>query len=677
MSRRCVFLHDNGIIRKFWISSLAFSIGFATLLAPLAQAQTQNPIQAMKDAWKKAREQQQQQSVKQPQSKNGATNPVSTSNGAVPAAKNLPHSSAHIDAQLMAASETGLQFQISETSAHFVAPVHRGSRIVMLYDGVEGPKFDQILPMGGSSGQVVFSPDGTRFAYTGRSGPERVVIVDGKEVLRFDESKTALVPGAFNAPDVEFTPNSKHFFFRVHPVSTTGHESEAAHFYWDGVPGPPFADYAVISPDGEHYAYFTHVPTPNGDAVPHFYLDGKPAGYMGGNPQFTADGKHLFTEMMYSRPTPYTEVLLDGKPIMKATAVQLYMPPAGYNFVAVLGTGIGDNYRFLAAGNKKVERSECRGSGGYDQISFTPDGKHWAARCQSGSGTYFVVADGKRGSEYGNISKLNFTADGTVTYFATQGRQNYVVIGDQESEGYDGLSPAGQPDPAQGGFPGPSVMGEHLAYVSRTPGQRGAVMHIDGKAFPATDVGKLQFSPDGKRFAFVTTGNDPRYGTVVLDGVSQAGTYMDMSQTQRKNHGYIPTIIFSPDSKHVAWYGISPADPGSSGLFVDGKFVRSGEAGLTPYHVTFTPDSKHLVYGSIVRTEPSSFGVFVDGRQAAQLDLNNSLMQNESSWQWADDGSLLVFGQDADGMKRLRIKPADDTSVATMVGSGATIAENR
>ena len=93
--------------------------------------------------------------------------------------------------------------------------------------------------------------------------------------------------------------------------------------------------------------------------------------------------------------------------------------------------------------------------------------------------------------------------------------------------------------------------------------------------------------------------------------------------------------------------------------------------------MTFTPDSKHLVYGSIVRTEPSSFGVFVDGRLAAQLDLNNSLMQNESSWQWADDGSLLVFGQDADGMKRLRIKPADDTSVATMVGSGATIAENR
>jgi hypothetical protein len=676
MSRRCVFLHDKGIIRKFWIGSLAFSIGFAMFLAPLTQAQTQNPIQAMKDAWKKAREQQQQQNVKPPQSKNGATNPVPTSNGAVPAAKNLPHSSAHVDAQLMAASETGLQFQISETAAHFVAPVHRGSRMVMLYDGVEGPKFDQLLPMGGSSGQVVFSPDGTRFAYTGRSGPERVVIVDGKEVLRFDESKTALAPGAFNAPDVEFTPNSKHFFFRIHPVSTTGHESEAAHFYWDGVPGPPFADYAVISPDGDHYAYFTHVPTPNGDAVPHFYLDGKPAGYMGGNPQFTADGKHLFTEMMYSRPTPYTEVLLDGKPIMKATAVQLYMPPAGYNFVAVLGTGIGDNYRFLAAGNKKVERSECRGSGGYDQVSFTPDGKHWAARCQSGSGTYFVVADGKRGSEYGNISMLNFTADGTVTYFATQGKQNYVVIGDQESEGYDGLSPAASQS-AQVGNPGPSVMGEHLAYVSRTPGTRGAVMHIDGKAFPATDVGKLEFSPDGKHFAFVTTGNDPRYGSVVLDGVNQPGTYMDMSQTERKNHGYIQTIVFSPDSKHVAWYGTSPSDPGSSGLFVDGKFVRSGEAGLTPYHVTFTPDSKHLVYGSIVRTEPSSLGVFVDGRQAAQLDLNNSLMQNESSWQWADDGSLLVFGQDADGMKRLRIKPADDTSVATMVGSGAMVAENR
>ncbi|HMG84559.1 MAG TPA: hypothetical protein VK574_02380 [Terracidiphilus sp.] len=673
MSRHCLILNGKDI-RNFGLISLACSIGFAAFLAPLAQAQTQNPIQAMKDAWKKTREQQQQ--VKQPQSKKVA-NPGSGSNSAAPTPKNLPHSSAHVDDQLMAASETGLQFQISETSAHFVAPAHRGSRMVMLFDGAEGPKFDQIVPMGGASGPVVFSPDGTRFAYTGRSGPEKVVMVDGKEVLRFDESKTALAPGAFNAADVEFTPNSKHFFFRVHPISTMGHESDAAHFYWDGVPGPPFADYAVISPDGDHYAYFTHVPSPNGDAVPHLYLDGKAAGYMGGNPQFTADGKHLFTEMNYPRPTPYTEVLLDGKPIMKATAVQLYMPPTGYNFVAVLGTGIGDNYRFLAVGNKKVEGSECRGSGGYDQVSFTPDGKHWAARCESRSGYHFVIADGKRGSEYGDISMLNFTADGTVTYFAGQLNKHYVVIGDQESEGYDGVGPAAAQDLSQVGMPGPSVIGEHLAYVSRTSGTRGAVMHIDGKAFPATDLGKLQFSPDGKHFAFVTTGNDPRYGTVVLDGVNQPGTYMDMSQIVRKNRGYIPTIVFSPDSKHVAWYGTSPSDPESSGIFVDGKFVRSGEAGLTPYHVTFTPDSKHLVYGSIMRTEPSSFGVFVDGRLAAQLDLNNSLMQNESSWQWADDGSLFVFGQDADGLKRLRIKPADDTSVATMVGSGATIAENR
>jgi hypothetical protein len=641
---------------------------------PVLWAQAQNPIQAMKDAWKKAKEQQrQQQNGQKPQNSNQQQN-GGNSTTSTPGGLSIPHSTAKIDAALMAPSETGMPFGISDPSAHAAAVSHRGSRKVLLYDGAEGPKFDEIVPLG--AGPVEFSPDGTRYAYTGRSGNERVIMLDGKEVFRFDESKYALQPPFNGAHDVEFSPNSKHFFFEIHPVSTTGNESRATRLFWDGVPGPQFADQIVISPDGDHYAYFTRQPTANGDIV-HLFIDGKPAGYLGSEPQFTADGKHLFTKVSYSRPTPYTEVLLDGKPIMKATGVQLYMPPAGYNFVAVLGTGIREDYRFLAVGNRRVPGSECRGSGGYDQITFTPDGKHWAARCQTQSGSHFVIADGKKGQEYPMTSELIFTADGTVTYFGIQGyvgNQSYVVIGEEESQGYEGLSPA-MTDASHVGVPGPTVVGPHLAYVSRSSNPRGTVMHIDGKAFPAIDSGKLVFSPDGKHFAFVTTGNDPRWGTVVLDGVPQPGTYMDMSQMQRGIHTYFPPIQFSPDSNHVAWYGTSPSDSGS-GIFLDGKFFHSGEAGISPQHVSFSPDSKHLVYGNIVRAQPDIYGVFIDGRLAAQVDLALAFNQNESAWQWAPDGSLIVFGQDADGLKRFHINLPEDTSLATMGGSSKTLAQN-
>jgi Tol biopolymer transport system component len=364
---------------------------------------------------------------------------------------------------------------------------------------------------------------------------------------------------------------------------------------------------------------------------------------------------------------------------MKATAAQLYMPPAGYNFLAVLGTGIGEDYHFLAVGNKKVPGSECRGSGGYDMITFTPDGKHWAARCQTQSGSHFVIADGKKGQEYKMTSDLVFTADGTVAYFAIEGyvgKQSFVVLGEDESEGSEALSPA-VADSARVGVPGPTVIGAHLAYVSRSTNPPGSVMHIDGKSFPAAgSAGKITFSPDGKHFAFVTTGNDPRYGTVVLDGVPQQATYMDMSQMTLANHPYYPPIQFSPDSNHVAWYGTSPSDNGS-GIFLDGKFFHSGEAGISPMHLSFSPDSKHLVYGNVFRSSPDTFGVFVDGRLAAQVDLTTSLNQNQSSWQWAPDGSLIVFGQDVDGLKRLRIHMPDDTSLATIAGAETTLAQKR
>ena len=646
--------------RVIWagvVAVLASVCGIAT--AALAQ-QTENPIQALKDAWKQAKQQPTgQQPQQQKPGQPGKMNPASTVSAQ--GGKKRQQSSAKVEPALMAASETGLKFYISQPGGHLAAVAHRGSRMVVLYDGVEGPKFDTIVGESPADPQkmIKFSPDGSRYAYIGRSGNENVIMVDGKEVARYDEATTVLQAGRINGEPIEFTSNNKHFFYLMHPNSTTGYESRKGHFYWDGVEGPMWADQALISPDGDHYTYFLRVPSPNGESDT-LIVDGKPAGYLGGMPQFTFDGKHLITQNSYSRPTPYTEVLLDGKPIMKANAVQIYMPPAGYNFLAVLGTGInGDNNnRFLVYGGKKVEGSECRGASGYDEITFSPDGKHWAARCQSRPGFHFAVADGKKGLEYGDISAFNFTTDGTVVYFASQGQQHYVVLGSDESQPYDNLV-----NPQFITISGPLVSGNNIGYISYTPGN--FVMNVNGKTFSGKAVSNLQFSPDGKHFAFVRTA--PTGETkLVFDGVDQPGTYHGGATT---NDASKPSgFIFSPDSNHIAWWGMA-ADQQTWGIFVDGKFMPESEPNIAPMHLSFTSDSKHIVYQAIVRTDPPSYPVFVDGRVTnTPVGFNNMLLQDEASWHHGEDGSLMMFGQDQDGIKRFHVTPADDTSVATITG---------
>jgi hypothetical protein len=651
-------------------ASLALLLLAALAIVPriAAQTQTQNPIQAMKDAWKKAREQQQQQQhgQQQPQSgssKSGQQQGGGGKKGASPA--NLPHSSAKVEPQLMAATESHLEFAISEPGAHAAAAAHRGSRMVMLHDGVEGPKFDEIVPMGGAAAgrPIIFSRDGGRYAYTGRLGNDISLMVDGKEVLKFDEAKFQLEPGQFNAPTVEFTPNSKHFFFLLRPKDSTGVPTDNARFFWDGVAGPPFAEQAAISPDGDHYAYYTRQKTSYNPIVT-LIVDGKPAGYLASEPLFTPDGKHLFTKLTVpSGRTSVTEVLLDGKPIMKVTAAQIHMPPAGYSVVTVAGTGIAGDSRFLIVGNKKVEGSDCRGNGGYSEVIFTPDGKHYAAKCQATNQSFFVIADGKKGQEYQNISLLNFTADGTVIYFANQRSQNYVVIGADESEGYDNLMPA--ENITVTGIPGPTVVGNHIAYVSYRP-MSGQTLHVDGKSFNGKSLTNIQFSPDGAHFAYLLDVAPNTGGKLVLDGVEQPGIYYERGVGAG-------TFAFSADSKHIAWWGAPSSDSPTRGIYIDAKFFPTGDAGIVPMHLSFTPDSKHLVYGAIVRTEPAGYGIFVDGRLAAQCDLNIALMQNKASWQFGEDGVLNVFGQDNDGLKRFRITPADDTSIASMTGAATTI----
>ena len=128
-------------------------------------------------------------------------------------------------------------------------------------------------------------------------------------------------------------------------------------------------------------------------------VDGKPAGYPAGGlanvggsgyePRFTPDGTHL---LVYGMAPGALQVLIDGRPFLKAPDAHLFMTPAGNAFVTRI-TGM-DRVSFLDIGGRKVPGSEGQV---IDSVYFSADGKHWAARIQTPANTKFVLADGKKG----------------------------------------------------------------------------------------------------------------------------------------------------------------------------------------------------------------------------------------------------------------------------------------
>src|ERR1041385_343175 len=80
-------------------------------------------------------------------------------------------------------------YQVSPKGVHYAVLTPKGSRNVMVVDGVEGPEFDMFLNRRGHVGTVanngiVFSPDGSRHAYFAAVGAQYIFVVDGKETAR-------------------------------------------------------------------------------------------------------------------------------------------------------------------------------------------------------------------------------------------------------------------------------------------------------------------------------------------------------------------------------------------------------------------------------------------------------------------------------------------------------------
>lgn len=265
-----------------------------------------------------------------------------------------------VEAQVLVTGQAGMQYSLSPAGQHIAAVVLRGSRKVVVHDGADGPPLDEIWPFGQNT--VLWSDDGSRYAYLGRQGEEYVLVVDGKELGRGPWSKP--VTREPTVVQAGFSPGTgRHFWYvRLQPTST-----RETQLVVDGKPGPVSRDniQAVWSADGEHYAYLQSIPSNSGPVRQALIVDGQPAPYLAGAPQFTADD-HLFTQ----RPGPGNngvDVLADGHPFLRAGAVQLYPAPKGPGVIGAVwsnGPG-GGRVASLTVGNRQVPGSQCGGNQGY------------------------------------------------------------------------------------------------------------------------------------------------------------------------------------------------------------------------------------------------------------------------------------------------------------------------
>src|SRR5712671_149848 len=346
----------------------------------------------------------------------------------------LAGSSAKVETQTLLTIEPGVNttYFLSPHGSHLGAVTSKGSRLVVTHDGVEGPRFDEILLAAKTSGRVAFNESGSHYAYVGRSGQEYVVMMDDKEMGRGPQAKTTI-------EELGFAPGDKHFYY-----ITRSFDGSREHDFMvlDGKTGPESNEHItpMFSPDGEHHTYILQTHPLTAQPFSTLIVDGKPAAYKASPIAYSGDSMHLFTQ---AQQLNGLSLLVDGKEFLKAQNARLIVAPVGNAFITVVTQGVQTQpggMQFLVIGTQKVPGSDCLGSGGRSNIYWSADGKHYAAKCQATQNSYWIMADGKKGLEYTTISDVSFTAAGKPVYMAQTNNKFYIVAGDEESNGYIGIA---------------------------------------------------------------------------------------------------------------------------------------------------------------------------------------------------------------------------------------------
>jgi len=593
-----------------------------------------------------------------------------------------------VEETIVGPAGAGGVYVLSPAGARIAYAGLKGTRLVVTVDGVEGPVFDELYTAQGQSfvaqpnvlvarstsggmgadplAPVLFSPDGAHYAYVGRQGNECVVIHDGKEVARVPRERMSL-----NYGTLTLSPDGGAVYFMEMDRPASGNAKWRLNV--GGKPGPWSSNNhgmnIMFNADGSRHAY-----NAAGDADTRtqvLVVDGKVASYAGTNPVFTADGKSLLTVSTATAANPKPAVLVNGKPAFTALSVDKIIPaPVGGRWGAIARTKL-EGYTQVPA--FFLDGKEVPGTEGAQAAWFSADGKHYAVACQNmAARSMFMVVDGKVHREYQGIGvDPNFiwwTPDGSkFIYTVTAGGRPFLIVNEEEIPITMLIGQKNKITMAQSGG--------RYGYGLRDGSNRIHSLVVDGVnglpegTRPYDD--SLVFSPDGSRYGFFAgPAMRNEMSTLVLDGAVQDGVTPGYFANWVAGALVSPSFAFSGDGKHVAWIGRSGGAQ-RNGLYMDGKLVAPDTRAV--FYPTFTPDNAHFYWVEEQMHPTPGQGavtvVFVDGVEAVRA--NGRFFWPVPGTFTVDSGGVATFfAADGASVKRYRITPPEDTSVATLLEKG-------
>lgn len=548
---------------------------------------------------------------------------------------------------------------LSFEGEHLAIVTAKGSRVVVLVDGVEGPVFDEI-PMNftwatyrGSSGSMVFSPTGGHSAYVGRRGGDFIAVVDGKEAatlstpvmlqgggsssttgwkFAFNKDGSRLAYGAMTGPGawvvvvdgvnspvyraVDFTQLELKGKRLVYVTQTA---DQKWHAVVDGKPGPAFDAISELklTPDGAHYA-FIGVRSSLG---PKRYLvvnDG-----VEGTPWFTISS---------------LEQAPDGRIAYEATTkLGDASGRGGEGAVFVGGLSVPNTLTYNVSYYDKDRIGHRLGSA-RQRIAWSPDGKRFAyVQRNPPAPDITVMVNGKQmGPSYLAAEELLWSPDGArLFYQGSSPNGTLAVIDGQEFGAYNWVkefqwSPDGK------------------RYVYQAAGTGGGVI-VDGKEQPKTRGvidASILFSPDSKHIAY---GGQPGVSVYqpVVDGVAKPH---NLQSFQSRNNPPItfPVFSWSPDGNHLAYVGFTMDPIPKGGVVVDGTMYPGPSAGFQ--FPSWSPNSKHFataVWGG------RGFQLLVDGKLGPSYE--DIVVLSSAACRFVDDRTVRFYGIKAGQIYRVTV----------------------
>jgi hypothetical protein len=554
----------------------------------------------------------------------------------------------------------------------------KGTRLAVVVDGVEGPVIDELIGgspitthspnkapsvyksqhtwkgIAGTPSVVLFSTDGKHFAYMARQGSDYIVIHDGKEIGRGPRLSLGT-----NYNPIAMSPLGK--FVTWGDMKTEGGRGSWRLFV-NGKVGPVAGhqDFPIVfSPDESRYAY--NAATVEDYKTSVLVVDGKVASYAGYSPQFTADSKLLITQ------APGNAVLVNGKPL-GVSGIQLEkitVSPVGSRYAVIMRK---KTVNHEGVGTLYLDGKEISGTDGALDISFSPDGKHWALRCKNVEArSFFVIIDGKKGNEYQTIADTFYwTPDSSkVLYQISSGGRNFVVVNTEEFpvQSINALMTSPFPMPEKG---------NRFAFTSGDGSNRVFQVVVDGKqVLPPNiwpDGASLNFSADGSRYAYVArpVGRNEIIGLVVDGTLKNELAVSEFTGTGWTNKSTNVYFRFSRDGKYLARMARKPDNSGP-GLYINDKLAYPNATGVS--QLNFTPDSKHLTWlarEKLPDRPQMGYVAYVDGHPAVKLD-GDSFQATDGGWEMGDDGVLTFLAVAQHVVKRYRVTPAPDMNIDKMI----------